>query len=1106
MVDKRLNKLPIRLVQENGNTISLDATNYNITVEREHSQIAIPLQMGQNIGIDLNVPRIQMAISGVITDDEASNDAGEAAVAEIDVGFMTSSDTDARLVYSSLLPRAFGCGEMDKWDGGDTVANTIGLPTITEASQLNGKYFELPLAHWRYEGGDGNTGPPTTPVPGMALWLDANDFATSNDGTAVTAWTNKAPVSEVVVTSYSNLFVTPSFTTGETNKPVIHSNVFNGKPAIFFSGDSECYLKMSTSGMTQNTAGNGGQKCAHQLKQQTVFVVCTNGDNGTSDDVIIDNKDTSDNAGWEMRTKFGDNLGDRFAWQVQTNSGYLEINTKDIDTTSLNLAVLSIDYTDDSVNNDIIQSWRNNSGVVDIPTSQTLTFGQPSGGEENYLDISGRVIVDIIPSTNHKVTIIGGSGVNGGTASDASNTTEGFEGHIAEILIYPRVLSDEERWKVEAYLTNKWGLPFGENSTNPYSLPVTNTSATNNNYHVRFYLDATKQPTPQEPYGYVNRPTFSGLTINTTSGSIPNRTFNTTGLSPNDVFAHTPSNRGYILVASTSDTELGTPVILGKLQTWTSSSITISSSGWSKSTTGLDRWDSTTNSTYTKIWILRMNGSRAKKQFNAPNWWPIEFEDWTNSTSDSQNSQYGKPVVVIPIFDLMNPPDTYDNTTISRDIGGAKSPIEYLAYKIVKAVTLSGETSTIGTYRYDVAKLGAKPVSKLLIDSGRNIGTPTAVDKYNAVTQPTSSVTLSYSDILQNGEYIFTENSGTPDVFLGYVKSFTASQLILENTAFTPTNGADIYITETTLDRAFSARVVRGGAGNQHGKIIITQKVVGALTPGENGENLRRINHNFNTLESPIFKNFTGGRAASNVKSAGDKAQDLMGLAANMQNFYQGNLPQFMGGSSIWTKMVEGITKFTEIMGVDNSIAYQDYIHGIQIPYITTSNVATINEQSNIISKVTNGSATKIITANEHDFKVGDVIEISKFSVSNGTAVSLNGNHTITAVTSVREFTIAVNTSSNGNGQVSGNLIRINSNKKLLKDQRNFYITYGSKKWHEMNATNNTTHASSSFLPYENGPRMSGIKASVDTFEVRFNAEDRLYEFDLVMAAVDFLV
>ena len=35
---------------------------------------------------------------------------------------------------------------------------------------------------------------------------------------------------------------------------------------------------------------------------------------------------------------------------------------------------------------------------------------------------------------------------------------------------------------------------------------------------------------------------------------------------------------------------------------------------------------------------------------------------------------------------------------------------------------------------------------------------------------------------------------------------------------------------------------------------------------------------------------------------------------------------------------------------------------------------------------------------------------------------------------------------------------------------------------------------------------MSGIKAAVETLEVRFNAEDRLYEFDLAMAAVDFVV
>ena len=1089
MVDKRLNKLPIRLAQENGNTISLDATGYNITVEREHSHIPIPLRMGQNVGVDLNMPRIQFAVTGVITDDAASNDAGEGAVAEIDVGFMS---TDYGTQYSSLLPSTFGCGEMDKWDGGDAISDTTGLPAVTDVKDLDGKWFDLPLAHWRYTGGDGNTGPPTTPVAGMALWLDANDFANSANNTEVTAWINKAPSSEVVVTGESNLFVTPSFTTSESNKPVVHSDVFNGLPAIFFDDSGECYLKMSTTGMSQ-----GSQKCAHQLKNQTVFVVSTNGltpSSGHGGDTVIDNKDN--NSGWRLKVHGYPGAGLStipdvgFDWDVYNNSGgpitFNTLNTSR-DVNSLNLSILRLDA---SPTENTVECWANNGGAI------TPTFSKP---EVSGFFTEGNGLLDIVAESNHKLTVIGGEGIDGGTASDSSNTAEKFKGHIAEILIYPRVLSDAERWKVEAYLINKWGLSFGENSTNPYSLPATNSSAANNNYYVRFYLNANRQPTPQEPYGYVNRPTFSGLSINT--GSISGDTYGTTGLEPIEVFASSPSNRNYILVASTSDTELGTPVMLGRLQSWTSNSVTISSSGHTKASTGLESWNAGNHSSYTKIWILRMNGSRAIKEFNAANtFWPIQFEDWTDSSSDSQNSQYGKPVVVIPVYDLMNPPETYDNTTIQRDLGGAKSPIEYLAYKIARAVTLSGVTSTTGIFRHDVAKLGAKPVSNLLNDSGRTIGTPTTVDKYNAVTQPTNSVTLSYSDILQNGEYIFTENAGTPDVFLGYVKSFTASQLVLENTAFTPTQGAKVFIPQTKLSDAFSARVVRGGAGTQHGRVIITQKVAGALTPGENGENLRIINNGFHPIKSPIFKNFTGGRAASNVKSAGDKAQDLMGLAANMQNFYQGNLPSFTGTNNIFTKILDGITAAQAAIGLDNSIPFQDYIHGIQIPYVTTSNIATIDEPVYPISKKTSVSSnTVIITANEHDFKIGDVVEIKNSSSL------INGEQTITAVGSEREFTIAVNTSTMG-GTARGTVQRVNSTKRLLKDQRNFYITHGSKKWAEMNAANNTTHASSPFVPYENGPRMSGIKAAVDTLEVRFNAEDRLYEFDLTMAAVDFVV
>ena len=1098
MVDKRLNRLPIRLAQENGNTISLDATGYNITIEREHSHIPIPLRMGQNVGMDLNMPRIQIAVTGVITDDAASNDAGEGAVAEIDVGFMS---TDYGTQYSSLLPITFGCGEMDKWDAGDIISDTTGLPEITDVKDLDGKWFDLPLAHWRYTGGDGNTGPPTTPVAGMALWLDANDFAGSANNTEVTAWNNKAPSGEVVAAkdlidsgfdnsdTASTLFVTPSFTTSESNKPVVHSNVFSGLPAIFFNDSSECYLKMNTTGMTQGT-----QKCAHQLKDQTVFVVSTNGLTSTSGhggDTVIDNKDN--NSGWRLKVNGYPGAGLStipnvgFDWEVYNSGGsptYVTTLGTSRDVNSLNLSVLRIDNT----TKDLV-TWKSNGGTNDASPSDEIQ----NIGSDNFQDI--------VAESNHKLTVIGGEGVDGGTASDSSNTAQKFKGYIAEILIYPRVLSDAERWKVEAYLINKWGLSFGENSTNPYSLPVTNSSAANNDYQVRFYFNANRQPTPQEPYGYVNRPTFSGLLINT--GNISGDTYGTNvagSLDPNNVFASSPSNRGYVLVASTSDTELGTPVMLGRLQSWTSNSVTISSSGHSKAATGLDLWDSNNHSSYTKIWILRMNGSRARKEFNSSSYWPMEFEDWANSDSDSQNSQYGKPVVVIPVYDLMNPPETYDNTTIQRDLGGAKSPIEYLAYKIARAVTLSGETSTTGTFRYDVAKLGAKPVSNLLNDSGRTVGTPVAVDNYNAVTQPTNSVTLSYSDILQNGEYIFTNNAGTPDVFLGYVKSFTVNSLTLENTAFTPTQGAKIYIPQTRLSDAFSARVVRGGAGNQHGRVIITQKVVGALTPGENGENLRIINNNFHPIKSPIFKNFTGGRAASNVKSAGDKAQDLMGLAANMQNFYQGNLPSFTGTNNIFTKILDGITAAQAAIGVSNSIPFQDYIHGIQIPYITTSNIATIDEPVYPISNRTSVSSnTVIITANEHDFKVGDVVEIKNSSSL------INGEQTITAVGSEREFTIAVNTTGGG-GRARGTVTRLNSTQRLLKDQRNFYITYGSKKWAEMNAANNTTHASSPFVPYENGPKMSGIKAAVDTLEVRFNAEDRLYEFDLTMAAVDFVM
>ena len=113
MVDKSLTKLPVRLVQENGNVINLDVTNYNFVIYRNHSQIPIPLRAGQNVGIDINMPQIAIGLSGVLTDDAATNDAGAGAVGEVDFGYYSVSAGTNNII--SYLPITWGCGAPDKW-------------------------------------------------------------------------------------------------------------------------------------------------------------------------------------------------------------------------------------------------------------------------------------------------------------------------------------------------------------------------------------------------------------------------------------------------------------------------------------------------------------------------------------------------------------------------------------------------------------------------------------------------------------------------------------------------------------------------------------------------------------------------------------------------------------------------------------------------------------------------------------------------------------------------------------------------------------------------------------------------------------------------------
>jgi hypothetical protein len=63
------NGTPIRLVQENGNLIELEATTFALTTERQVTPTSYPATGGVRIAIDLNKSRSLIVMQGVITDD-----------------------------------------------------------------------------------------------------------------------------------------------------------------------------------------------------------------------------------------------------------------------------------------------------------------------------------------------------------------------------------------------------------------------------------------------------------------------------------------------------------------------------------------------------------------------------------------------------------------------------------------------------------------------------------------------------------------------------------------------------------------------------------------------------------------------------------------------------------------------------------------------------------------------------------------------------------------------------------------------------------------------------------------------------------------------------
>ena len=93
------NGTPIRLVQENGNLIELEATTFALTTERDATPKSLPAVGGVRFAIDLNKSRSIIVVQGVITDDRFTTGA---AFAQGLVDFSIDLNNSSFLLNSNI--------------------------------------------------------------------------------------------------------------------------------------------------------------------------------------------------------------------------------------------------------------------------------------------------------------------------------------------------------------------------------------------------------------------------------------------------------------------------------------------------------------------------------------------------------------------------------------------------------------------------------------------------------------------------------------------------------------------------------------------------------------------------------------------------------------------------------------------------------------------------------------------------------------------------------------------------------------------------------------------------------------------------------------------
>jgi hypothetical protein len=484
-------RMPVKLVQENGDTISLDATSIDIVVERVQSNFGIPFFDAKRMGIDLNQSQVAVEINGVFTDD-LGQEATSKATATIDLfqpqqvvnwgqplnsgggtpTFGITSSFNSGSASSGLTATGFTGGFSGGFGGS---SGTIPTDFTDFGNRIlrywNKRYIDFPLAYWVEASGE--LGIPVT--NGLQLHLKSDSLAsTLSHNDEVSTWADSSGNGRNATQSSAS--VKPKY---------VRLSEFD--TAVRFDGLND-FMSIANSPFLNS-------------EEFTLIVACKN-NAGSGNQPVISSSDETD-SGYSL-VMDRSNTKCTFKWEgtssntLDSNSAVTMIGDKHI---------LSVRIHDTNAN---AQSDRATFFIDGLSTQDTSTNFTPE-------DTSAFNI-----------------------GKDASDF---FKGDIYEIAFYNRNLDALELEKVEGYLARKHGIKIRESEHDYYESDSYNYDTK----HIRVAFDKNMVASYSEPYGFINkRRIIPGMgIIDFGSGGTDKQEIIVDGVNPQDYFEITESEREY---------------------------------------------------------------------------------------------------------------------------------------------------------------------------------------------------------------------------------------------------------------------------------------------------------------------------------------------------------------------------------------------------------------------------------------------------------------------------------------------------------------------------------------------------------------------------------